>query len=409
MKSFGSKKIGFLLVILIGFLFLWEMAPSTCGAAEKTPVKIGVLTPLSPPGDLSGGRRIVWGAELAAKYINEEMGGVLSGRPVQLVVQDDMGTPAEGVAGYRRLVQKEGVVAVLGAFHSSVTLAVVEASKDLGVPVFATYSSAAKITESGYPTVFRILGLSQDRVEYWMEHFKKAGIKRVAQLCEDTDYGTEFDKFLKEYGKQAGIEVQSAMYPRTATDMTPSLLKLKAWKPDFFIDAWTPPGAYLVAKQAYDIGLFPQVPMMAGYDWPVRPEFWDAVGDKGKYILFTGYYKPGMPVTKLGEWMIPRYKSLHNEDPQFLVFNSYGNTLIIAQALNAAKSEDPKALIKALTSTTFQDWNGNVKFGEEPGVKWHHVSPPLITLQLTKVRQPLAETKVVWPPKFGGDGKIERP
>jgi branched-chain amino acid transport system substrate-binding protein len=337
------------------------------------------------------------------------MGGVLSGRPVQLVVQDDMGTPAEGVAGYRRLVQKEGVSAILGLYHSSVSLAVIEASKELGVPVFATFSSAAKITESGYPTVFRILGLTEDRIDYWMDHFKKAGIKRVAQLCEDSDYGTEFDKGLKEFGMKAGLEIQSSMYPRTATDMTPSLLKVKAWKPDLFINSWTPPGAYLVAKQAYDIGLFPQVPMLAAYDWPVRPEYWDAVGDKGKYIMFTAYYKPGMPVTKLGEWLIPRYKSLHNEDAQFVVLNAYGNTLIIAQTINAAKSDDPKAIIKALTSTTFNDWNGTVKFGEQPGVKWHHVSPPLITLQLTKVKQSLADTKVVWPPNLGGDGKIERP
>ena len=212
MGSFVGKRIGVVLLIGIGLLFSWGMDLSTCGAAEKTPVKIGVLTPLSPPGDLSGGRRIVWGAELAVKYINEEMGGVLSGRPVQLVVQDDMGTPAEGVAGYRRLVQKEGVSAILGLYHSSVSLAVIEASKELGVPVFATFSSAAKITESGYPTVFRILGLTEDRIDYWMDHFKKAGIKRVAQLCEDSDYGTEFDKGLKEFGMKAGLEIQSMVF-----------------------------------------------------------------------------------------------------------------------------------------------------------------------------------------------------
>jgi hypothetical protein len=42
-------------------------------------------------------------------------------------------------------------------------------------------------------------------------------------------------------------------------------------------------------------------------------------------------------------------------------------------------------------------------------MKWHNVSPPIMILQQTKVRQPFAESKLVWPPQFGGDGKIEAP
>jgi len=59
--------------------------------------QIGLLSPFSPPGDPAAGKRIRWGAELGIKYVNEEMGGVLNGRPLELVVEDDAGTPADGI------------------------------------------------------------------------------------------------------------------------------------------------------------------------------------------------------------------------------------------------------------------------------------------------------------------------
>ena len=50
----------------------------TASASAQAPVKIGVLTPLSPPGDASGGQFIVRGAKMAAEDINAR-GGVLGG------------------------------------------------------------------------------------------------------------------------------------------------------------------------------------------------------------------------------------------------------------------------------------------------------------------------------------------
>jgi branched-chain amino acid transport system substrate-binding protein len=404
------KKGMFIFVLLGGLaLIMGSMVSSMAQAQSKEPVKIGCLTPLSPPGDQASGKRIQWGAELGIKYVNEVMGGVLGGRPVQLAVEDDQGTPAEGVSGYRRLVTKDGVVAVLGQFHSSVCIAVSEVAKELGVPLFSTGASAAKITESRYPTIFSIMGLIPNRSEFYMEFAKKMGFKRVAVLGEDTDYGTEFDKWVKEYGKKEGIEVKGIIFPRTATDLTPSLLIIKAWNPDLVINAGVAPAAYLVVKQAYDVGLFPKVPMLATFDWCNRPEYWDAVGDKGNYILYMTYYKPGMPVAASGNWMIPRYVELYKEDPTFYALNAFGQVVIVAQAVTKTKSANPKDVLTALNTQTFTDWSGSIKFEELPGMRWHNVSPPMLILQMTKVRQPGKESKTVWPPAKGGDGKIQNP
>lgn len=405
-----SKK-GMLMVVLLSgvILILGGAVPPMVQAQSKEPVKIGVLIPLSPPGDPASGKRILWGAELGIKYVNEVMGGVLGGRPLQLAVEDDQGVPVEGVAGYRRLVTKDRVVTVVGQFHSSVCLAVNEVAKELGVPLFSTGASSAKITESRYPTIFSIMGLTPPRAEFFMEFAKKMGFKRVAVLSEDTDYGTGFDQWLKEYGKKEGIEVKGIIFPRTSIDLTPSLLIIKAWNPELVINVGVGPNAYLLVKQAFDVGLFPKVPMLATFDFPTRTEYWDAVGDKGSYILYMTYYKPGMPATASGNWMIPKYIELHKEDPTFYALNAFGQVLIVAQAVNFAQSAEPKDVLKALSTRTFTDWSGTVKFEELPGMRWHNVSPPLFILQMTKVRQPSKESNTVWPLSLGGNGKILTP
>jgi hypothetical protein len=72
------SKTGFLMVLLLAvFLLVWTYGPFTSPAAAAEPVKIGVITPLSPPGDPAAGQLIMRGAKFGAKYVNEEMKGVL--------------------------------------------------------------------------------------------------------------------------------------------------------------------------------------------------------------------------------------------------------------------------------------------------------------------------------------------
>ena len=322
-------------------------------------------------------------------------------------MEDDAGTPADGIAGYRKLVQKDGVVAVVGQYHSSVCIAVTKVANDLGVPLFSSGASSPKITESQSPYIFSIMSLTPSRAQFWVDFAKQMGWKRVAVVAEDTDYGTGFKTWVEKHGKEAGMEVKSIIFPRTISDLTPMLLEIKAWKPELMINLGVGAAAYLMVKQACDIGLFPKVPMLASFAWPIRPEYWDAVGDKGKGILYTAYYKPGMLTTFLGEWMAPRYKKLHNEDPTFYALNVFGEIIVIAQAINMAQTDDPKAVTEALVKWPYLDWSGVVDFKEPQGMKWHNVSPPHLVLQQTKVRQEFKDSKLVWPPEFGGDGKIE--
>ena len=105
----------------------------TTPALAQKPVKIGVLTPLSPPGDAAAGQFIVRGAKMGAEEVNAR-GGVLGGRKIELVIEDDSGTPEKGAAGFRKLASQDQVVAVVGQFHSSVMTAVQAARRAVQGP-----------------------------------------------------------------------------------------------------------------------------------------------------------------------------------------------------------------------------------------------------------------------------------
>lgn len=404
-SSFLSRNTLTIACLVIAMLIFPLMVPS----ASSKPIKIGLLSPFSPPGDPAAGKRMQWGAELAIQYINEEMGGVLGGRKVELAVEDDAGTPAEGISGYRKLVQKDGVVAVVGQYHSSVCIAVNKVARDLEVPLFSSGASSPKITESMNPYIFSIMSLTPDRAKFWTGFAKSMQWKKIAIIAEDTDYGTGFNDWVVKLAAAEGIETKSVIFPRTIADFTPLLLETKAWKPDLIINLGVGAPAYLMVKQAYDIGLFPKAKMLASFAFPVRPEYWDATGKKGKYIMYTSYYKPGMLMTDIGEWVVPRYKEKYGEDPTFFALNVFGEMVVIAQALNQAQSDDPKDLAKALVGHPYKDWNGEVLFKEPKGLKWHNVSAPHLVLQQVEVRQPFAESLLVYPPKLGGTGKIAGP
>src|SRR5262245_25100694 len=88
----------------------------TSPALAQKPVKIGVLTPLSPPGDAAAGQFIVRGAKMGADDVNAR-GGVLGGRKIELVIEDDSGTPEKGSGGFRKVVSEGQAVGVVGQFN----------------------------------------------------------------------------------------------------------------------------------------------------------------------------------------------------------------------------------------------------------------------------------------------------
>jgi branched-chain amino acid transport system substrate-binding protein len=370
-------------------------------ALGQKPIKIGVLTPLSPPGDAAAGQLIVRGAKMGVEDVNAH-GGVLGGRKLEAVIEDDSGTPEKGSAGFRKLATQDQVVAVVGQFHSSVMTAVQVLAEQFQVPLFATQASAKSITEKHLTYTFRTHVIDPDRCVMWTKWIKERGFKRVALIAENTDYGVglvdETKKAFASLGPAA--ELKTIIFDRAVVDLTPQLLEIKNWKPDLLLNGGIGTPTYLIIKQAYDVGLSPAVPMLVSYDAPVRPEYWKNVGDKGTFVSFIVYYHPTMKLTARGEAFRKRYLEQFREEPIYGAFNGYAQVWIVADALNAARSDKADDVVKALLANKFEGWNATVTFTRGEGPYWQQWTPPMLIVQYTRPEQSFNDVKIVYPPEF---------
>jgi len=394
----GPRQVALLVTLSIaaGLLAGGLVAPTL---AQK-PVKIGVLTPLSPPGDAAAGQFIVRGAKMAADDVNAR-GGIL-GRKIELVVEDDSGTPEKGSAGMRKLATQDQVAAVVGQFHSSVTAAVQVLAEQFQVPVFLTQASAKSLTEKHLTYTFRTHVIDPDRVALWNRWIKERGFKRVAMIAENTDYGIGLAEDTKKALPAAvpGSELKTIVFDRAVVDFTPQLLEIKNWKPDVLLNVGIGTPVYLISKQAWDVGLSPAVPMLISYDAPVRAEYWKNLGEKGNFASFIVYYHPTMKLPARGDAFRKKHIEQFKEEPIYGAFNAYTQVWLIADAINAAKSEKPDDLVKALLANKFEGWNGTISFSRGEGPYWQQWTPPMLLVQYTKTDMPFSDAKIIFPPEF---------
>jgi branched-chain amino acid transport system substrate-binding protein len=372
------------------------LAASVSVVAAQEPIVFGVITPLSPPGETSLGQQVKRGSEIAVEYLNEK-GGVL-GRKVVLSIQDSSGKNEAGVAAYRRLVTNDKAVAVFGFIHSGVNIAVNEVAKEIGIPTMGTQTGASDVTAKHYDVAFRTHAVDPPRAATWLGWAKKNGFKRMSLVAETTDYGIGLVKATEAQNKSMniGLELQTIMFDRTTTDLLPQLLQVRAFKPDAIINIGVGQPLDLMITQATTVGLLPTIPMVTSYDAPGRPQHWQLHKEQGVGIHFIAFYTQSSKLSDLGEWFVKKYQEKFNEPPIYSALNGFANAVVIAQAIEMAKTTEPKALIKALETGSFKGWSSvPVTFPRAEGPLFHNWSPPLMILKYTKPNQTQAEAELV--------------
>jgi branched-chain amino acid transport system substrate-binding protein len=381
-----------------GLLVAIAATTLTASAAfAQEPIVFGVITPLSPPGETGLGQLVKRGSEIAVDYLNDK-GGVL-GRKVAISIQDSAGKNEQAVAAYRRLVSNEKAVAVFGFIHSGANIAVNEVAKEMGVPTMGTQTGAGDVTGKHYDIAFRTHAVDPPRAATWLGWAKKNGFKRMSIVAETTDYGIGLAKATEAQNKSMniGLEIQTIMFDRTTTDLLPQLLQVKAFNPDCIINVGVGQPLDLMITQATTVGLLPKVPMVTSYDAPARPQHWQLHKEQGIGVHFIAFYTNKSKLSDVGEWFAKKYQEKFNEPPVYAALNAFGNALVFAQALEMAKTTEPKALIKALETGSFNGWSAvPVTFPRAEGSLWHNWSPPLMILKYTKAGQTQSDAEVAY-------------
>src|SRR2546423_10862816 len=222
-------------------------------ALAQEPIKIGVTQPLTGAFAASG-NYVVQGAKIAEDAINAE-GGVL-GRKIQLVIEDNKSNPTEAVATAEKLISKDKVPVLMGAWSSTLTLAVMPKLMEYKVPMLVETSSAGKITTSGNPYIFRISPPSAVEATAFAKIVDRLKIGKADFLVVNNDWGRgaaeDFGKMFKEHNIKVGL-VETMDPP--AQDMSAQLAKIKASDADTLIVTTAVERLTPVFNQAGALGL----------------------------------------------------------------------------------------------------------------------------------------------------------
>lgn len=220
---------------------------ATAGAQDKV-IKIGTLFPMTGPV-ATAGQRCQAAVETIVDIINgvypdldlpiAKKAGLLDGYRIELVKADHQGKPDVAKSEAERLYGQEGVFAVIGSYNSSASKPASAVAERLQKIFMCGASSSAALTERDLKYFFRLA--PTDRIEAmefveWFDELnksKKAGIKTVAVIYENTEFGKHAADEAKAHSQKAGYKVVADVaFTAGATNLNSEIQKLKTANPD---------------------------------------------------------------------------------------------------------------------------------------------------------------------------------
>lgn len=323
----------------------------TPAAYAQKVVKLGVIMPLSGPNAAFGNTSLN-GIKLAVDEFNAK-GGIKSmgGAKIELVVAD-IPQPNAAAATTQRLISRERVSGVIGAFVSSTTIAASEVTERAGVPLI-TFAFANDITGRGYKNIFQVSPkgsvMGRAQFDYALALSKQAGepVKKVAILYEDTAYGTAQGAGLREGAKAAGVEVVlDEAYPLGITDATPLVNKIRASGAQMVFPVSYLNDSLLIIRTMRQQNInAPTIGGAAGY---IIPDFKQALGEYAEGVLSISTANYDL-APQVGERYRAKYGSFMPHDA--IMFGAATEAMI--HAVGQAKSDDPRKIRDALAKIKY--------------------------------------------------------
>ncbi len=326
-------------------------------------IKIGVTQPLTGAFAASG-NYVTEGAKIAEEQINAA-GGVL-GKKIQLVIEDNKSNPTEAVATAEKLIGKDKVPVMMGAWSSTLTLAVMPKLMEYGVPMLVETSSSGKITTSGNPWIFRISPTSEMEAKAFTPTTKAMGIKKADFLSINNDFGLgaakEFSAMLKEQGVQVGV--METMDPK-ATDFSAQLAKIKASGSDTLFVTTAVEQITLILKQAKEQQLKVRIITTGGSSSPDQliQQAGDAANGSYHLVFFTPWFPEAVKNPDVAKSFVAAWNA-RKLAPGGLTeaFRGWDAITTIAAAIKAAGKTEPQAIQKALWNVKVKGINGDIAF-----------------------------------------------
>lgn len=375
-ERWRATRSGSFLAVAVGL----ALATSACGSSDDTSgsgastgsgtstTKVSTVT-LGEVTDLSGAASVYGkpenqGAQIAISEINAA-GGIksLGGAKLQLKTYDTQSSADQGAPQATAAVSDK-VSAVFGGEISDTVIAGTNVTQRAGIPWVNAGGTANDIVSRGYSTVFTVNKDSDQYGAGWADAIRQAaqalGISnpKVVVAYSDTTYGQQLlDGFTKD---ASGMTITSKFsYPGTTTDFSSVAARLASADADVIFNAGYP-GDGIALGKLFATKFTPKAKIVIGGGSDAA-DVLTQIKDQGNGLLVLGDLAPdtkGVPASFTT--MYSDYQSKFNAIPNTQALAGFEAVQMIAQALEAAKSTDPKAVATALKSVELTADTGNV-------------------------------------------------
>jgi len=232
--------------------------PHRPALAQGAPLRLGLMLPFS--GTFAAlGENIAAAIEL---HLAERQGR-MGGRPVTIIRLDDESNPANAVQNANRLIGRERAEAVIGTVHSGVVMALVQASRERGIPlIIPNAGNVAATRELCAPSIFRS-SFSNWQPAYGMGlALGKQGVKRAAWVTWDYAAGNEAGEgFRQGLAAGGGEVVRELKLPFPETNFQPLLAQIPGLEVQAVGSFFAGGGAVQFVKEYAAAGLKERVPL----------------------------------------------------------------------------------------------------------------------------------------------------
>lgn len=321
-----------------------EEVGETPAVGEEGPLKLGVLVAFT--GDLSDfGPAHENAARLAAQEINAA-GGVL-GQDIEIVTGDTGTDPSQGVSEANRLVNVEGVHAILGALSSGVTLQIAEsvtgANNILQISPASTSPALSEATDNDF--LFRTTISDAAQGVILADLAEELGLTSVCTMFINNAYGQGLSEVFASEFEAAGFTVpEQVPHESEQVSYASELSTCTGEGPDALAAIAYPESAGVFLREAVEAG---DVDTYLFVDGTKSTDMLDDLG----WANFDGMNgtAPGSLEVAAGEAFETGYTAEYGETPPLpFMREMYDAVYLIALAAETAGSTDPTAIRDAL-------------------------------------------------------------
>jgi branched-chain amino acid transport system substrate-binding protein len=341
------------------------LATSVAAFAQE-PVKIGVVTTLSGPGGYLG-QDVRDGLKLA---IDME-GGKLGGVPVELVVEDDAGKPANGRQIAERFMGDESIKLITGIIFSNVAGAVVPDIVDNGGIYISPNAAPSNMAGSECNDGYFVTSWQNDALhEASGLAAKELGYKRAFILAPNYQAGKDaLNGFKRTFGGEVIGEIFTQL---DQTDYSAEMAQIRAAKPDVVFQSHSGGLGIAFLRQYQQAGLLGQIPMILS-EPSSDAVVLRSVGDAAIGLKVTSHWSPDFD-NEASKELVSKWKDAYPSRPlTYYGTQGFDTARLIASALKSTGGLDDVEEVKAaLKKADFKSVRGNFSFGpnQHPVQDW---------------------------------------